>query len=234
MADGKIINANISSNPDLYWALKGGGNNFGVVTKIHLKTFQMGKMWGGIRLHGSYLTTNLSTRIFKAFENFGNTLQDPDAHLIISSTYEGSIGLTAWTVSPFYAKPVKDPPVFKEFLDIRPAISTSRIDSISSFAKELFAGTPNGRRYLFATATFKNNADSFAKLLDIHYSGINSVKSSRGFQSSFVLQPISPMLTSKSAAQGGNPLGVSPDSGPLVCEYSCLPRLHQPIRSPLC
>jgi hypothetical protein len=222
IANGSVINANATSNQDLFWGLKGGGNNFGIVTNLHLKTLPLpgGKMWGGLRLHGSYLTTNLSTRIFKALENYGNTLQDPNAHLIISNTYEGAIGLTAWTVSPFYAKPVKDPPVFKEFLDIRPAISTGRIDTVTSFAKELFVGTPSGNRYLFATATFKNDAGSFARLLDIHQNGLSSVKGVKGFMSSFVLQPISPMLTSKSAANGGNPLGVNPDSGPLVCEYS--------------
>lgn len=222
-ADGRIINANTTSNPDLFWALKGGGNNFGIVTKLDLKTFPLpgGKIWGGLRLHGSYLTSNLSTRILKAVENYGNTLQDPNAHLIISSTYESSIGIKAWTVSPFYAQAVKDPPVFKEFLNIRAAVSTSRIDTVTSFAKELFAGTPSGKRYLFATATFKNDANSFTKLLDIHNNGLESVKGAKGFMSSFVLQPISPMMTSKSVASGGNPLGVSPDSGPLVCKCTC-------------
>ena len=29
LANASIVNANSSSNPDLYWALKGGGNQFG-------------------------------------------------------------------------------------------------------------------------------------------------------------------------------------------------------------
>lgn len=29
LADGQIVNANAKQNPDLWWALKGGGNNFG-------------------------------------------------------------------------------------------------------------------------------------------------------------------------------------------------------------
>lgn len=29
LADASIVNANASSNTDLYWALKGGGNQFG-------------------------------------------------------------------------------------------------------------------------------------------------------------------------------------------------------------
>lgn len=29
LGDGSIVNANAKENPDLWWALKGGGNNFG-------------------------------------------------------------------------------------------------------------------------------------------------------------------------------------------------------------
>ena len=29
LANGSLVNANAQSNPDLWWALKGGGNNFG-------------------------------------------------------------------------------------------------------------------------------------------------------------------------------------------------------------
>jgi hypothetical protein len=29
LSNGTIVNANATSNPDLFWALKGGGNQFG-------------------------------------------------------------------------------------------------------------------------------------------------------------------------------------------------------------
>lgn len=47
LANGTICNANANSHPDLWYALKGGSNNFGVVTRIDLKTFAQGKFWGG-------------------------------------------------------------------------------------------------------------------------------------------------------------------------------------------
>jgi hypothetical protein len=36
-ADSSIVRANAKENPDLFWALRGGGGNFGVVTEFELK-----------------------------------------------------------------------------------------------------------------------------------------------------------------------------------------------------
>jgi hypothetical protein len=47
-ADGKIRLANATTNPDLFWALKGGGGGtFGVVTKITLRLHDLPEYFGG-------------------------------------------------------------------------------------------------------------------------------------------------------------------------------------------
>lgn len=38
LGNGTQVVANCTSNPDLFWALKGGANNFGIVTKFTIKT----------------------------------------------------------------------------------------------------------------------------------------------------------------------------------------------------
>lgn len=47
LASGEIVNANQTSHSDLFSALKGGGNNFGIVTRIDLVAFRNSALWGG-------------------------------------------------------------------------------------------------------------------------------------------------------------------------------------------
>lgn len=47
IANGSIVYASPTHNQDLFWALKGGGSAFGVVTRFKLPTLQGTMAWGG-------------------------------------------------------------------------------------------------------------------------------------------------------------------------------------------
>jgi FAD/FMN-containing dehydrogenase len=52
LASGEVIEVNKDSHPELLWALKGGGGNFGVVTRFTLKSYKFGpKMRIGAALY---------------------------------------------------------------------------------------------------------------------------------------------------------------------------------------
>lgn len=51
LANGDLIRANANEHPDLFWALKGGGGNFGVVTSITYQMCRISTVISGMILH---------------------------------------------------------------------------------------------------------------------------------------------------------------------------------------
>src|SRR5215471_9871857 len=47
LADGSVVSCDANRDPDLFWAIRGGGGNFGVVTSMHLRLHRVGQVLSG-------------------------------------------------------------------------------------------------------------------------------------------------------------------------------------------
>lgn len=85
LANGTITNANRTSHPDLWWALRGGGNQFAIVTKITTQAHPAGvngRVWGGTRAY----SPEQRTKLFHAITNF--VREYPDAKGAVIPTFQ--------------------------------------------------------------------------------------------------------------------------------------------------
>lgn len=84
LADGSIVTADAESNADLFRALKGGSNNFGVVTKFTMRTIKSDRVWGGL----TFYPKQTIPQAIDAMTSFvGGIKDDPDSNLVCIITY---------------------------------------------------------------------------------------------------------------------------------------------------
>jgi FAD/FMN-containing dehydrogenase len=50
LADGSCVTTSPESNPDLFWALRGAGHNFGIVTGLKYKVYDSFPLWTEINM----------------------------------------------------------------------------------------------------------------------------------------------------------------------------------------
>jgi hypothetical protein len=66
-ADGRLLVASETENPDLFWALRGGGGNFGVVTSFEYRLHPLGPM---VALTGPVYSPDESDLVMETFRTF--------------------------------------------------------------------------------------------------------------------------------------------------------------------
>jgi FAD/FMN-containing dehydrogenase len=66
LADGSIVTASADSNPDLFWALRGGGGNFGVVTSFEFRAHPVRTVYAG----PTFWPLEQTTEVMKAYREF--------------------------------------------------------------------------------------------------------------------------------------------------------------------
>src|SRR5215211_3159846 len=82
-ADGEVRTASADSNPDLYWALRGGGGNFGVVTSFTFKLHPVGPIVG---FAGVFYPVEDAATVLRGFRKYGESAPDEVSALAVAIT----------------------------------------------------------------------------------------------------------------------------------------------------
>ena len=146
-ADGTIRMVTASSYSDLYWALRGGGNNFGIVTRFDMATYPLDDLWAGAQTF--IYSDETSAAINNAFYHLGvNSAQDPYAQVIIAYAYAQSVGMYVIASDLQYSKPEPYPAILQNFTAVPGAIAdTMRIVNLPNLTTEFNDTNPGGFRY---------------------------------------------------------------------------------------
>ncbi|KAJ6440053.1 FAD binding domain-containingprotein [Purpureocillium lavendulum] len=214
-ADGTIRDVSYSSAyKDLYWALRGGGNNFGIVTRFDLATYPQGNLWAGAKTF--IYTPETEAAVNNAFYHLAiNSPSDPDGQIIIAYAYAQAQGVFVIATDLQHATPVANPPIFENFTSIPGAVAdTLRVTDLAGLTLEFNATNPGGFRQTYWTYTVGNDPDLMSEMVAIYMDEVNKIKDAPGLVPSAVYQPITTGMTKQFSKNGGNPLGLA-GQGPL-------------------
>jgi FAD/FMN-containing dehydrogenase len=72
-ADGRLLNVSATVHPDLFWALKGGGGNFGIVTSFEFRLHRLGPL---VAFAGPVYAMDKARTILRRFADFASSAPD--------------------------------------------------------------------------------------------------------------------------------------------------------------
>ncbi|KAJ4074922.1 hypothetical protein BFJ70_g17302 [Fusarium oxysporum] len=213
LADGRIVKANPKSHKDLFWALRGGGSNFGIVTKFKFLTQEQGKLWNGNLLFNA--TQNLTVNA--AFAKWGNSLAPTDPR---------SGGIVVWDAHAdappngiavlFHADTFAEnthPEVFNEFYD------ADRIEALEANAfhgdiAEGFVVPGSVTRTSFWTTSWVLDTELTQQVFEFWNKESKSI-ASFATQQQLQIQIVTRSQMNFMRTNGGNPTGLADLSKPI-------------------
>ena len=103
LADGRLVRASADEHPDLFWALSGGGGNFGVVTAFEYRLHAIGPtVVGGLAVHPFAAARD----VLKFFATFLQSAPDPLT--VGAAIMTGPDGQKACALACCYAGPLDE------------------------------------------------------------------------------------------------------------------------------
>jgi FAD/FMN-containing dehydrogenase len=165
-ADGRVLTASAGENADLFWAIRGGGGNFGVVTTFEYKLHPVGPLLlAGSVLH-PYGRARDAMRFYHAFASEAPDELSLDAALVTEPTGERFFSMSACYIGSIKAGERVLAPLRQYGVPSEDHIAPVPYLQIQSAGDSLF---PRGRRYYWKAQFMRELADQAIDVLLAHY-----------------------------------------------------------------
>lgn len=136
LANGTICTVSETQNADLYFALRGGGNNFAIVTAFTIRTFDQGPVFVSSTSYSANQSSQVLEKVYDLFTDKDLT-SDKEMAYDLSYTYISQEDNFILGGSQRYGKPVRSPRVFQAIDEI-PTLSRN---TQTGFMSQMVDGT---------------------------------------------------------------------------------------------
>ncbi len=177
-ADGRLLRATEEENEDLFWGIRGGGGNFGVVTSFGYRLHPVGKVLGG----GLSYPLSEAPEVLRFYHEFASGCPDE-----LSTT--ASLGMTpegegVISVSVCYCGPLEEG---ERVLGPLREFGSPLADNIEPMAYATLqsapdAGFPPGRRHYWKSSYLKELSEEAIEILTEYVSEMPSPSTGVGLQ----------------------------------------------------
>ncbi|KAJ7027700.1 FAD dependent oxidoreductase [Mycena alexandri] len=214
--NGSIVSVTAETEPDLFFGLKGGFNNYGIVTRFTLKTFARGQVWGGVIAYAS----DQLPAVQAAIANFAKNSTDPKAQIIAACNFmNGSLQVDNIM---FYDGPTPPPGIFDEFLNITNVFKDISTRSYLSLVQS--ANVPAGARGAFHVATILDfTPTTIAAVLNETTFWGNKLANDGAFLVSYNIEPFLSNIYQHGLTPAAYPPATSPGYLPINLNFAWTP-----------
>ncbi|KAL3304205.1 FAD binding domain-containing protein, partial [Colletotrichum asianum] len=228
LSSGSIVYATATNEySDLFWALRGGGNNFAIVTRFDLKTYEIEKVAVGNVAYGSGQRNSFLADLYDFSRN---GVQDQRAFVLPTISYVPAAGPNiTYSATLFYNDNNEtSPSALQQFLppQVIPKTSTFATRTLANWSAEADQGFDqvHGQNFRFHGFTMLSNLDALYTAHDAFFQlAQERGPAIKGFISTLAMNPISRSFieTNRGADPAGDPMGIDSDAGPyFMCEQT--------------
>lgn len=218
LANGTIISATADEYFDLFWALRGGGNSFAIVTAFHLKTYSLPVVTVGETAYGP----NVSTQFLDYVYDFAvNGSGDAKAAIEPRAQFIQGTGAPSYFNIMFYDGDNTAPTALVNFTEVlSPINSTFEVrPSMYNYTQGADAerSALDGLRACFNVVSIKADRKALQIVHDIFLEAAQSeLASVTDLVASIAFIPITKDYLTASTVNGGDPMEVDPSEAPYL------------------